>query len=339
MMKKVFLVVFVLMFIVLLTGCGIEDNNPDLVADLSKQDLYIQNTYDQNDLVVDSVETIKRNTDKENKNDVIYVEVIAANSSVECHMQYQLVYNYYTEGGWILDECIPENTDDWEVNVIAGLNDKEIQETMQHIANYGNDYEDFYTNVRLASQKTFYDDNRHEMYLELKQELPYCDLKANFTCVHSLTSGCSDAGLWWFWDRCFDQEEYEIIDENYDVMCGEWYEKGTEQSKYEIVKIKDNQYKLIYTPFAYSTDPDSMLIWPREQPCFETTFTVNDKTAYIESASYILDRIYGIKMETKQREEFSSPSRVKLEFRSDGTIYLFRGVGPYFQGEAYLTKK
>lgn len=333
-MKKMIMISLVCAFLVVLTSCGIKNNEPDLVADLSKQDLHLQEK-----LNVKSVEIVKRNTDKENKKDEIYVKAIADGFGVECDLQYKLVYNYYTDGGWVLDECTPEKTSEWRVRPTSGVEEETIREEMQYLANNGNGYEDFFNNVSISSDKTFYNQKRHEVYLSLEQNLPYRELKAQQTCVYEFCVEYIQDGIWWYWGRNSEEDKYEIIEDNYDVICGEWYEKNHEHSKYEIIKVGNNKYKLIYTPFAYSKDPDSMLIWPREQACFETIFSITNKLAYIENASYILDRIYGIKMETKNREEFSSPDRVKLEFRDDGSIYLFRGIGPYFQGDAYLTKK
>lgn len=329
-MKKIILITLVCVFLAILTSCGIKNNDPDLVADLSKQDLHLQEK-----LNVKSVEIVKRNTDKENKKDEIYVRAIANGFGVECDMQYKLVYNYYTDGGWILDECIPEKTNDWKVTPTTGVDSEEIDGLKTHIIHYGNDYEDFYTSVNFLSQKTFLNDQKLELNFEVEQRMSYRFLKAKYTCAYEFCSGYSDSGLWWFWDRAFYDDKYEIIEQNYDVMCGEWVREGFEHSKYEIVKAEGNQYKLICQPYAYSTSGYEDY-FGNEHISFEATFNVQNNRVFINSFSYITD--FG--METKTAEEIAkSNGSVNITLNDDGSIHLFQGIAPYCSNDVTLKKK
>lgn len=46
----------------------------------------------------------KRQTNKEKKEDIIYCSVEINNDYFQTTIKYKLVYNYYDQGGWILDE-------------------------------------------------------------------------------------------------------------------------------------------------------------------------------------------------------------------------------------------
>ncbi|MBE6796719.1 MAG: hypothetical protein E7531_00050 [Ruminococcaceae bacterium] len=53
---------------------------------------------------VDSVEIDKRQTNVEDKEDIVYCNVGISNEYYQTELQIKLVYNYYDDGGWILDE-------------------------------------------------------------------------------------------------------------------------------------------------------------------------------------------------------------------------------------------
>lgn len=60
-------------------------------------------------------EVIKRQSNPEKKEDIVYVRLMTDQSHIRAEQQYRLLYNYYDEGGWILDEATPENEDEWTV--------------------------------------------------------------------------------------------------------------------------------------------------------------------------------------------------------------------------------
>lgn len=58
---------------------------------------------------IESVEIEKRQTNKEAKTDVVYADVELTNKFVSQKLSTQLNYNFYDEGGWILDELLVED--------------------------------------------------------------------------------------------------------------------------------------------------------------------------------------------------------------------------------------
>lgn len=69
-------------------------------------------------------EVIKRQSNAEDKEDIVYCTLTAENSFYRTQRQYRLLYNFYDEGGWILDEATPENEDEWtEAYLDAAGND------------------------------------------------------------------------------------------------------------------------------------------------------------------------------------------------------------------------
>ena len=53
---------------------------------------------------VDSVEIEKRQTNIEDKEDIVYCNVVISNENYQTDLQIKQVYNYYDEGGWINDD-------------------------------------------------------------------------------------------------------------------------------------------------------------------------------------------------------------------------------------------
>lgn len=66
-----------------------------------------------NGILFSDCEVIKRQSNPEQKEDIVYCAVTAENHFYRAQRQYKLLYNFYDEGGWILDEATPENEDEW----------------------------------------------------------------------------------------------------------------------------------------------------------------------------------------------------------------------------------
>lgn len=66
-----------------------------------------------NDMVFSDCQVIKRQSNPEQKEDIVYCSTTAESRFFRTQRQYRLLYNFYDEGGWILDEYTPENEDEW----------------------------------------------------------------------------------------------------------------------------------------------------------------------------------------------------------------------------------
>lgn len=74
-------------------------------------------------------EVIKRQSNPEDKEDVVFCRLTAEVGYLRAQRQYKLLYNFYDEGGWILDEATPENEDEWTEDYLDG-NGNSIMEGM-----------------------------------------------------------------------------------------------------------------------------------------------------------------------------------------------------------------
>ncbi len=238
-MKKLILIALLCAFVVTLTSCGVKNNEPDLLSDLSKQDLHLQEK-----LNVKSVEIIKRNTNKENKKDEVYVKAIADGFGVECDLQYKLVYNYYTDGGWVLDECIPEKTSEWCARPTRGVEAETVREEMQYLANNGYMYETYFQNVKYVSADSDYINGREAITMELSKSSPFRKFRAELTYNYRFNYEYIDNEFKWWWDRYYYEDDvYNILENDYSYLVGDWNEHGMSW-KFRIEQLSEYDFKL-----------------------------------------------------------------------------------------------
>lgn len=74
-------------------------------------------------------EIVKRQSNPEHKEDIVYCKLIAETSFLRAERQYKPLYNFYDEGGWILDTVTPEREDEWTEDYLAA-NGRPILESM-----------------------------------------------------------------------------------------------------------------------------------------------------------------------------------------------------------------
>lgn len=96
-------------------GCGSKNvTETQIISDLKKID-YSEQAFQSSFTTLSeysytSEQLIKRQTNRENKEDIIFYEVILNNDFFQTSLSVKLVYNYYDEGGWVLDEHFVERT-------------------------------------------------------------------------------------------------------------------------------------------------------------------------------------------------------------------------------------
>ena len=91
---------------------------------------------------VTSVEIKKRQTNIEDKEDIVYCNVVMSNEYYECKLDYELIYYYYDEGGWILQH---ENCIDKITKPIAAIKQDQINEISVKVND--NTYKLNYSNI------------------------------------------------------------------------------------------------------------------------------------------------------------------------------------------------
>lgn len=97
-MKK-FLLGVLVMLLISLCGCGEKPKTEEEIwTDLQAHSDF----WNVQEVAIEELTLIKRQTDEKNKTDKVYVSVIAGNDNVECQLGYCLNYGLY-DSGWVLD--------------------------------------------------------------------------------------------------------------------------------------------------------------------------------------------------------------------------------------------
>ena len=85
-------------------------NKEKILADISNIDslkmCYSDDLVYESEYICKDVEIVKRQTNKENKEDFVFCNLVMENDYFRTCVQAELTYNYYDQGGWILDEYI-----------------------------------------------------------------------------------------------------------------------------------------------------------------------------------------------------------------------------------------
>ena len=125
MKKKLLAVIFFVIAILMLTGCG---KKPASEATL-KEDLYNSSNFsrfsEQLGMKITNLEVVKRQTTTEDKVDTVWVKIKAAGDTAEGEMYYKMTYNLYNDG-WLLETITDDDVDSWYFEPLCGVPDEEI---------------------------------------------------------------------------------------------------------------------------------------------------------------------------------------------------------------------
>lgn len=109
----------------------------EIKEDLEKSDLISMEFGTGDECRLEDIELIKRNT-TENTDD-IYCTISVNMADCMVHQDYHLIYNYYTTGGWILDEY--EATGEQAYIPLLGVNEFTVAEDIAEVFGYNCDYD------------------------------------------------------------------------------------------------------------------------------------------------------------------------------------------------------
>ena len=85
-------------------------------------------------------EIVKRQTNEEDKEDIVYCKVITNEGFCQMEYQFELLYNYYDEGGWILDMVTPVNQEEWKPIDFLSADGRPLSESMLELGSSGEEY-------------------------------------------------------------------------------------------------------------------------------------------------------------------------------------------------------
>lgn len=213
--KKIIILLFVGMCIMIFTGCtsSVKDED-EILTDFAN--------YEENlsFLNFNSVEISKRQTNKEDKEDIIYISIIGEGEFATHEYECKLVYNYYEQGGWILDTVEIENCLVTELNTIS---DDEILSMVNDSPQnylYG-DYDS--ANFNIESR-------------EFSQDALSCTTTLNFQISCNRKMG-------------FDSEGQLFLYELYDLETGQW---GISDTSHNVWTQTLNNIETLEWRYAYS---------------------------------------------------------------------------------------
>ena len=157
-MKKSVLLVLAVLAALCLTGCGKEPASEEDI----KADLAAELTKPSGDVDMTGMEIIKRQTDKKEKTDLVYVAVTYESPAAAYRESYALTYGLYNEG-WLLDETEAYETESWKVEPLAGP----TAEMMRA---------DIPAEAELVSEELALEDGRDTATYRAEEEHTYCDV-------------------------------------------------------------------------------------------------------------------------------------------------------------------
>lgn len=125
----------------MLAGCGAKMDAPpaeeQIFTDISEYG--IAEWMEEPGEIVDC-EIVKRQTNEEDKEDIVYCKVTSNEGFCQMEYQFELLYNYYDEGGWILDMVTPVNQDEWKPIDFLGADGRPMSESMLELGSSGEEY-------------------------------------------------------------------------------------------------------------------------------------------------------------------------------------------------------
>ena len=120
MKKKLLAVIFFVIAISLLAGCG---KKPASEATL-KEDLYNSRSFsrfsNQLGMKITDLEVVKRQTTEEQKSDVVWVEVNTSSEAAEGEMYYVMRYELYNDG-WQLENITEDRPGEWQFTPLKNV--------------------------------------------------------------------------------------------------------------------------------------------------------------------------------------------------------------------------
>ena len=111
--KRVYVIALIALFIVLvLSGCSDRaKSESEIIEDIEACDSFkILNAE------IENLEVVKRQTDKDNRSDLVYVTVEARNDNMECTLSFILQYELYNEGWFLEGGIVRDSSGPWEIS-------------------------------------------------------------------------------------------------------------------------------------------------------------------------------------------------------------------------------
>jgi len=143
--KHTFSGVFLILILVLLSGCsksGKSEN--EIINDLQANPVFISK-----DVEISNYEIIKRQTNVDNKTDLVYITVHTNDPELTCSLSYELKYELYNEG-WLLESMMRYYDGPWD---FSGLQDKQLLSDIKDSDYYFSDWDLELEDIEITDEK------------------------------------------------------------------------------------------------------------------------------------------------------------------------------------------
>lgn len=179
-MKKSFVFLIALVAVLSLSGCGdsIADEK-EIVEDLNSTSFLTQ--YEEMGYMeckVDKIDVEKRNTVKK-QTDTVYCQIFSSNENVSICQDAILTYNFYTQGGWILDTYEVTNLN--EISPLKGVDDGIVN---KDIENYGK-----YKDYEIKNHETDLDNHTDIVTVSVSAEGELCKISGSISMNYYFENG------------------------------------------------------------------------------------------------------------------------------------------------------
>lgn len=95
-----------------LTGCGTKPKNEKQIS----KDIIQKSVLPGSDSAhITDLEILQRQTDEGARQDLVYVQLEGKFQKLDYTRQYKLTYEYFEEGGWILQALVPYHIEEWTI--------------------------------------------------------------------------------------------------------------------------------------------------------------------------------------------------------------------------------
>ena len=184
MKKKSFVLFLLICCALLLCGCASQavKTEEEILADMQERKL----PEECEGAAISGIEILKRQTNQDDKQDIVYVTMQAESESAKLVRSYKLEYNLYDEG-WVLDDVEQysegENSttalSDPPDSVIDDFFAKQNEQINAHNSTYANENKQYsisnpvYSSWEVTGRETNFETGRSIMYVSASRETPF----------------------------------------------------------------------------------------------------------------------------------------------------------------------
>lgn len=160
--EQCFLLSFMVLILILLSGCSPSAKSAkEIIADLQQNPAFLSQTVE-----IDSYEIIKRQTDKNNNSDLVYIMVTINEEKLNCTLSYIMQYILYNDG-WILESVERYEDGPWS---ISGLTEEQVLMDIQEKDEFFKDQKDMTITECTMSDLYLQDEYKPYVYVSVVAE-------------------------------------------------------------------------------------------------------------------------------------------------------------------------